>query len=226
MEHYELVPQGISAELIASSGRSLAEQDALGLRSHRLAARPTDDGRFDREIIPIEADGELRTTDQGIRCETTLEALATLKPAFEEDGTVTAGNSSRISDGAAAVLLMVRDKADELALTPRAGIVDTTRVGVEPVVMLTGLIPATRTLLERNGMTIGDLDLNGDRDDVEATGGERAQEVGRVAHADRLPTAVAQRLDRAAPRRRLNRPWRRARRARCPERVPDRAPGS
>jgi acetyl-CoA acetyltransferase family protein len=137
----------------------LRKHDALGLRSHRLAARATDDGRFEREIIPIEADGELRTTDQGIRRETTLEALAALKPAFEEDGTVTAGNSSQISDGAATVLLMARDKADALALTPRAGIFDTTTVGVDPVMMLTGPIPATRTLLERNGMTIGDVDL-------------------------------------------------------------------
>ncbi len=160
MERYELVPQGISAELIAKQWEiPRSEQDALGLRSHQLAVRATDEGRFEREIIPLEADGELRTTDQGIRRDTTLEALAALKPAFKEDGTVTAGNSSQISDGAAAVLLMAREKADELGLAPRARIFDATTVGVDPVIMLTGPIPATRTLLARNGMTISDVDL-------------------------------------------------------------------
>ncbi|HEY3020679.1 MAG TPA: thiolase family protein [Solirubrobacteraceae bacterium] len=160
MERYELVPQGISAEMIATRWEiPRSEQDALGLRSHQLAARATDEGRFEREIIPFEADGELRTTDQGIRRDTSLEALAALKPAFKEDGSVTAGNSSQISDGAAAVLLMAREKADELGLAPRARIFDATTAGVDPVIMLTGPIPATRTLLERNGMTISDLDL-------------------------------------------------------------------
>jgi acetyl-CoA acyltransferase len=160
MERYELVPQGISAELIAKRWEiPRSEQDALGLRSHQLALRATDRGHFEREIIPIEADRALRTTDQGIRRDTSLETLAALRPAFKEDGTVTAGNSSQISDGAAAVLLMAREKADELGLAPRARIFDATTVGVDPVTMLTGPIPATRTLLERNGMTIGDLDL-------------------------------------------------------------------
>jgi acetyl-CoA acetyltransferase family protein len=160
MERYELVPQGISAELIAAKWEiPRSEQDALGLRSHQLAARATDEGRFEREIIPFEADGELRTTDQGIRRDTTLEQLAALKPAFKEDGSVTAGNSSQISDGAAAVLLMSREKAEELGLTPRARIFDATTVGVDPVMMLTGPIPATRRLLQRNGMAISDLDL-------------------------------------------------------------------
>jgi acetyl-CoA acyltransferase len=160
MERYELVPQGISAELIAANWEiPRSEQDALGLRSHQLAARATDEGRFEREIIPFVADGETRTTDQGIRRDTSLEQLAALKPAFKEDGTVTAGNSSQISDGAAAVLLMAREKADELGLTPRARIFDATTVGVDPVMMLTGPIPATRSLLGRNGMTISDLDL-------------------------------------------------------------------
>jgi acetyl-CoA acetyltransferase family protein len=160
MDRYELVPQGISAELIAARWEvPRSEQDALGLRSHQLAARATDEGRFEREIIPIDADGETRVTDQGIRRDTSLEQLAALRPAFKEDGTVTAGNSSQISDGAAAVLLMAREKADELGLTPRARIFDATTVGVDPVMMLTGPIPATRALLERNGMTIDDLDL-------------------------------------------------------------------
>jgi len=159
MERYELVPQGISAERIAAEwGISREEQDALGVRSHQRAAQATEEGRFDREIVPVEADGELRTTDQGIRPGTTAEVLAGLKPAFTEDGTVTAGNASQISDGAAAVLLMTREKADELGLKPRARIFDALTVGVDPVMMLTGPIPATRTLLDRNGLAIGDID--------------------------------------------------------------------
>jgi acetyl-CoA acetyltransferase family protein len=160
MERYELIPQGLSAEMIAAQWEiPRSEQDALGLRSHQNAARATDEGRFEREIIPLEADGELRCTDQGIRRDTSLEQLAALKPAFKPDGTVTAGNASQISDGAAAVLLMAREKAEELGLRPRARIYDATTVGVDPVIMLTGPIPATRKLLERNGMTIDDLDL-------------------------------------------------------------------
>jgi acetyl-CoA acyltransferase len=160
MARYELIPQGRSAELIAERWEvSRAEQDELGLRSHQLATRATDEGRFEREIIPIQVDGQLLNTDQGIRRDTSLEALAALKPAFKEGGSVTAGNSSQISDGAAAVLLMARAKADELGLTPRARIYDATTVGVDPVTMLTGPIPATRALLKRNGMTIEDLDL-------------------------------------------------------------------
>jgi acetyl-CoA acetyltransferase family protein len=160
MERYELVSQGISAELIAAQWEiPRSEQDELGLRSHQLAARATEEGRFEREIVPVASDGEQRVTDQGIRRDATLEALAALKPAFKPDGTVTAGNASQISDGAAAVLLMSREKAGELGFTPRARIVDATTVGVDPIIMLTGPIPATRTLLERNGMTIDDLDL-------------------------------------------------------------------
>jgi acetyl-CoA acetyltransferase family protein len=160
MERYELIPQGLSAELIAERWEiARSEQDELGLRSHRLAARATGEGRFDREIVPIEIDGDTIATDQGIRYDTSLEQLAALKPAFKEDGTVTAGNSSQISDGAAAVLLMARETADELGLAPRARIFDATTVGVDPVIMLTGPIPATQRLLERNGMTIDDLDL-------------------------------------------------------------------
>jgi acetyl-CoA acyltransferase len=160
MERYALVPQGLSAEMIAAKWEiPRSEQDELGLRSHQLAARATEEGRFEREIVPIQADGELRSTDQGIRHDTSLEQLAALKPAFKADGTVTAGNSSQLSDGAAAVLLMAREKADELGLKPRARILDATTVGVDPVIMLTGPIPATRAILERNGLRIDDLDL-------------------------------------------------------------------
>src|ERR671930_126996 len=160
MERYQLVPQGISAEMIADKWEiPRSELDEIGLRSHQLAAKATEDGRFEREIIPFPVNGDTYVTDQGIRPDTSLEKLAELKPAFKEDGKVTAGNSSQISDGAAAVLLMSREKADALGLEPRARIVDQTTVGVDPVIMLTGPIPATRKLLERGGMKIDDLDL-------------------------------------------------------------------
>jgi acetyl-CoA acyltransferase len=160
MERYNLVNQGLSAEMIADQWElPRHELDELALRSHQLAHRATEEGRFEREIMPFQVNGDTYVSDQGIRPDTTLEALAGLKPAFREDGRVTAGNSSQISDGAAAVLLMTADKARELGLTPRAKVVDQTTVGVDPVMMLTGPIPATQKLLERNGMTVGDIDL-------------------------------------------------------------------
>jgi acetyl-CoA acyltransferase len=160
MEAYNLVPQGISAEMIADRWEiPRSELDEIGVRSHQLAARATEEGRFEREIVPFGVNGDTYVTDQGIRPDSNIEALSQLKPAFKEDGRVTAGNSSQISDGAAAVLLMERGKAESLGLKPRARIVDQTTVGVDPVIMLTGPIPATRKLLERNGMKIGDVDL-------------------------------------------------------------------
>jgi acetyl-CoA acyltransferase len=160
LERYNLVPQGISAEMIADKWEiPRSELDEIGLRSHQLAAQATEEGRFEREIIPFSVNGDTYVTDQGIRPDTSLEKLSELKPAFKEDGKITAGNSSQISDGAAAVLLMTREKADELGLKPRARIADETTVGVDPVIMLTGPIPATKKLLDRNGMKIGDLDL-------------------------------------------------------------------
>ncbi|MDX6683577.1 MAG: acetyl-CoA acyltransferase [Solirubrobacteraceae bacterium] len=160
MDKHALVSQGLSAELIAERWEiPRSELDELAVRSHRLAHQATEERRFTQEMIPLQADGELRTTDQGIRPDTTLEALAALKPAFKSDGRITAANASQISDGAAALLLMSREKADELGCTARARIVDQTTVGVDPVTMLTGPIPATRRLLERNALTIGDIDL-------------------------------------------------------------------
>jgi acetyl-CoA acyltransferase len=160
MERYNLVPQGISAEMIADKWEiPRSELDEIGLRSHQLAARATEEGRFEREIIPFQVNGDTYATDQGIRPDTSLEKLSELKPAFKEDGKITAGNSSQVSDGAAAVLLMTREKAQSLGLTPRAKIVDQTTVGVDPVLMLTGPIPATQKLLDRNGMKIDDVDL-------------------------------------------------------------------
>ncbi len=159
MERYDLIPQGLSAEMIADQWEiPRSELDELGLRSQQLAAKATEEGRFEREIVPFSVNGDTYSTDQGLR-ETTLEGLANLKPAFKDDGKITAGNSSQVSDGAAAVLLMTREKADALGLKPRARIFDQTTVGVDPVIMLTGPIPATRKLLERNGMTMDDIDL-------------------------------------------------------------------
>jgi acetyl-CoA acyltransferase len=160
MAKYNLVPQGISAEMIADKWEiPRSELDEIGLRSHQLAAQATEEGRFEREIVPFSVNGDTFVTDQGIRADTSLEKLADLKPAFKEDGRITAGNSSQISDGAAAVLLMTREKAEQQGLKPRARIMDQTTVGVDPVIMLTGPIPATRKLLDRNGMKIGDIDL-------------------------------------------------------------------
>jgi acetyl-CoA acyltransferase len=160
MERYNLVPQGISAEMIADKWEiPRSELDEIGLRSHELASRATEEGRFEREIVPFAVNGNTYVTDQGIRSDTSLEKLSELKPAFKEDGKITAGNSSQISDGAAAVLLMERQKAESLGLKPRAQIMDQTTVGVDPVIMLTGPIPATKKLLERNGLKMDDIDL-------------------------------------------------------------------
>jgi acetyl-CoA acetyltransferase family protein len=160
MERYDLIPQGLSAEMIADRWEiPRSELDELGVRSQQLAAKATEEGRFEREIVPFSVNGDTYATDQGIRPETSLEVLSQLKPAFKEDGKITAGNSSQVSDGAAAVLLMAREKADALGLEPRARIYDQTTVGVDPVIMLTGPIPATEKLLERNGMAIDDIDL-------------------------------------------------------------------
>jgi acetyl-CoA acetyltransferase family protein len=159
LERYDLIPQGLSAEMIADKWEiPRSELDELGLRSQQLAAKATEEGRFEREVVPFGVNGDTYVADQGLR-ETTLEGLAALKPAFKEDGKITAGNSSQVSDGAAAVLLMAREKADALGLKPRARIYDQTTVGVDPVIMLTGPIPATQKLLERNGMKMDDIDL-------------------------------------------------------------------
>jgi acetyl-CoA acyltransferase len=160
LDKHNIVGQGLGAEMIAEQWEiPRSELDELALRSHRLAAKATEEGSFEREILPFRVNGDTHVVDQGIRPDTSLEALSQLKPAFKPDGRITAGNSSQISDGAAAVLLMSREKADALGVTPRARIVDQTTVGVDPVTMLTGPIPATARILERNGMAIGDIDV-------------------------------------------------------------------
>jgi acetyl-CoA acyltransferase len=167
-----LVPQGISAEIIADRwGLSREELDAYGARSQQRAAQARAEGRFDRELLAvtarprdketgelIETDAEL-TADEGIREGTTVETLANLKPAFKPDGKVTAGNSSQITDGASAVLIMSEQKAAALGLTPRARFHSFALAGVDPVTMLTGPIPATQKILEKSGLAIDDIDL-------------------------------------------------------------------
>ena len=160
MAKHNIVGQGLGAEMIADEWEiPRSELDELAVRSHKLAHQATEEGRFEREIVPFAVNGDTYVTDQGIRPDTNLEALSQLKPAFKPDGKITAGNSSQISDGAAAVLLMSADKAKDLGLTARARIVDQTTVGCDPVKMLEGPIPATRKILERNGMKIDDIDL-------------------------------------------------------------------
>ena len=160
-----LVPQGISAEMIAEKWAiSREELDELALESHRRAARATGEGRFEGQIVPVEIaleDGSTQTVtrDEGIREDTSIEKLASLQPAFQADGKVTAGNSSQISDGAVAVLIMGEDTAAELGLTPKARFHTFAVAGVDPVIMLTGPIPATSKALDRAGLSIDDIDL-------------------------------------------------------------------
>ncbi|MDX6640644.1 MAG: acetyl-CoA acyltransferase [Solirubrobacteraceae bacterium] len=160
MARHNIVGQGLGAEMIAEEYETPRhELDELAVRSHRLAHQATEEGRFEREIIPMAVNGDTYVTDQGIRPDTNLETLSQLKTVFKENGVVTAGNASQISDGAAAVLLMTAEKAAELGLTPRARIVDQTTVGCDPVKMLEGPIPATAKILQRNSMSINDIDL-------------------------------------------------------------------
>ena len=167
-----LVPQGISAELIAEKwGLTRDDLDAFGLESQVRAARAISEGRFDNEIVGVEKrtrdketgdivrHGDLHTVDEGVRSDATADGLARLKPAFKEDGKITAGNSSQICDGASAALIMSEAKAAELGLTPRARFHTFSLAGVDPIMMLTGPIPATHKAIERSGLSIDDIDL-------------------------------------------------------------------
>ncbi len=160
-----LVPQGISAELIAQKWELTREElDAFSLESHRRAARATAEGRFRSQIVPVEVKNEDGTTsifdqDEGIRTDTNMEKLGSLKPAFKPDGLITAGNSSQISDGAAAVLIMERATAERLVLKPRARFVAFSLAGDNPIMMLTAPIPATYKVLQRAGLTLDQIDL-------------------------------------------------------------------
>jgi acetyl-CoA acyltransferase len=177
LERYEqgLVQQGISAELIAAKWNLSRERlDAFSAASHQRAHAATEDGRFARELHPVAVDrgegptGELLDRDEGIRPGSSVEALADLRPAFQSDEVaarfpqiewvVTAGGASQISDGAAAVLVIERSKAEALGLTPRARVHEFALAGDDPIFMLTGVIPATRKVLDRAGLDIDDID--------------------------------------------------------------------
>lgn len=161
VDQYSIVPQGFSAEMIASQWELTREElDAFSLSSHEKAARATKKGLFVQEIIPLTLhNGEQFSSDEGIRTNTSMEKLAGLLPSFNPDsGVITAGNASQISDGAAGILLMSEEKAIELGLKPRARILARTVVGVDPVMMLTGVIPATKQALEKAGLSIEQID--------------------------------------------------------------------
>jgi acetyl-CoA acyltransferase len=150
--------QGISAELIAEKwGLSRAELDAFAVRSHALAAAAIDSGAFDAQLVPVPAGDHQVTADEGVRRESTVERLAQLKPAFREDGMIHAGNSSQISDGAAALLVTTPERARSLGLTPIARYHSGTVVGADPVLMLVGPIAATEKLLARSGVALSDI---------------------------------------------------------------------
>jgi acetyl-CoA acetyltransferase family protein len=164
MEKYNLVPQGLSAEMIAEKwGLSREQIDEFALASQHKAWQAIQEGRFKKSIVPVAVthNGESRLfdTDEHVRPQSTLEGLLALQPSFKPGGRITAGNSSGIVDGAATVLLASERKVKELNLKPRGRIIDQVIVGSEPVIMLTGPIPATQKVLKRTGLKIGDIDL-------------------------------------------------------------------
>jgi acetyl-CoA C-acetyltransferase len=156
---------GETAENVAEKYNvSREDQDAFGLRSQQLAETAIKEGRFKEQIVPVEipqrkGDPKIFDTDEHPRFGTTIEALQKLKPAFRKGGTVTAGSSSGMNDGASALVVMARDKADQLGIKPMASIVSYASVGVDPAYMGIGPIPATRMALEKAGLTIRDMDL-------------------------------------------------------------------
>jgi acetyl-CoA acyltransferase len=164
-EKYNFVHQGVSAELIAEKyGITKEELDTYAYESHQRALHAIANGTFEREIVPVpgldkEGNEVLITQDEGPRADTSLEILAGLKPVFKENGKITAGNASQMSDGAAAVLLMSKERAESLGVKARAQIVNQVVVGSDPTPMLDGVIPATKKVLEKSGLSIHDIDL-------------------------------------------------------------------
>ncbi len=155
-----LPPQGIGADMIAVEyGFSREDLDTFGAQSQQRAVIAVAEGRFDNEIVPVPIEDGMATKDQGVRDGTTVETLSALKPAFKEDGLITAGNSSQICDGASAVLIMSAEKAKELGMKPRARFHAFALAGTDPVTMLKGPIPVTKKILEKTGMSINDIDL-------------------------------------------------------------------
>lgn len=163
-EQYEIINQGLSAERIAAKwGLSRELLDAYSVQSHQRAKTAIDNGHFEKEIVPIEIEREggvkqSVAVDEGPRPGTTMEVLGGLKTVFDENGVITAGNASQMSDGASAVLLMSREKAEELGLKPKARIIARAVVGSDPTLMLTGPIAATKKVLEKAGLSIDDMD--------------------------------------------------------------------
>ena len=160
-ERYTIVPQGVSAELVAEKwGLKREELDEFSARSHEKAGRAIAEGRFEREIVPVPLpDGSIFDTDEGVRVPVNRDKMAALAPSFKPDGVVTAGNSSQISDGAAALMFMSEARVKSLGLTPRARVVATALAGVDPTIMLTGPIPATQRVLRKAGLRLDQIDL-------------------------------------------------------------------
>ena len=158
---YAIIPQGLSAEMVAERwGLKREDLDEFSARSHEKAGRAIAEGRFTREIAPLTLpDGSVFDTDEGVRVPVNREKMAALAPSFKSDGVVTAANSSQISDGAAALLIMSEPRAKALGLPPRARIVATSLAGVDPAIMLTGPIPATQRVLKKAGLTLEQMDL-------------------------------------------------------------------
>ena len=215
--------QGIGAEMMAERWKINREElDAFSLESHRRAARATDEGRFCNEIVPVPVETENGivhvTRDEGIRAGTSLEKMATLKPAFKPDGVITAGNSSQISDGAAAVLIIERDVAERLGLRPLARFVAFALAAEDPVIMLSAPIPATRKILDRAGLSLEDIDrveineafasvvlawqreLHADLSKVNVNGGAVALGHPLGASGARLMTTLVHELERSGGR--------------------------
>ena len=164
MDLFEIIPQGNSAEMIARKwGFGREQLDEFAYQSHLKAGQAIQEGRFTREIFTVEVKQNGSSyefgVDEGVRIPPSREKMAQLKPSFQDDGVVTAGNSSQISDGAAAVLIMTKEKALQLGLKPRARIVAQAIVGSEPTIMLTGPIPATQKVLKKAGLQLSDIDL-------------------------------------------------------------------
>ncbi|NUN13071.1 MAG: thiolase family protein [Myxococcales bacterium] len=163
-QRFDIIPQGLSAELICEKwGLSRADVDAFSAESHRRAVIATENGWFDREIVPIQVkkggESVIARRDEGPRQDTTLEKLANLRSAFKTGGVLTAGSSSQISDGAAAVLIGSESMAAKLNLVPRARVRGMAVVGIDPTIMLTGVVPATQMVLQKSGLTVSDIDL-------------------------------------------------------------------
>jgi len=157
---YSLVPQGLSAEMVAERwGLTRERLDAISLESHRRSARAWDEGRFATQVVAVEGEAGTLGADEGIRRDTSLEALGALKSAFKPDGVVTAGNSSQISDGVAALLVASEAAVARLGWQPLARVTHFSVVGVDPVIMLTGPIPATARVLDRAGLGVADVDV-------------------------------------------------------------------